>query len=320
MNIFSYIKKRFLPIILAASITMPISNTIVYAEESISSDNVADITECTDSAKEVSEEISDDVAEDVSENDSETTFENPSENDSETVFKDVSENDSEATFEDLSENDSEAIPDDVTYEENIVESRIEVVKTNTIDICQINIDYTKDIEIYDGFIPTGEINTVPLNTTIQIETGKSLSAIAVDSEVMDILSMIKELEGNITSGYSIKAKIDINGNISISSISKLGVEQDSTDVTVYELIGKIEKVEIEKVEAEKSEDGIPTNEDSNDTSICQSKCFSGEAEPEEEGCASDDIPDDSAAPDTDDIEALIEDTEETIDEICKEKQ
>ena len=299
MNIFSYIKKGFLPIILAASITMPISNTIVYAEESISSDN---------------------MAEDVSENDSETTFENPSENGSETVFKDSSENGSETAFENLSVNDSETIPDDVPYEENIVESRIEVVKTNTIDICQINIDYTKDIEIYDGFIPTGEINTVPLNTTIQIEAGKSLSTIAVDSEVMDILSMIKELEGNITSGYSIKAKIDINGNISISSISKLGVEQDSTDVTVYELIGKIEKVEIEKVEAEKSEDIIPTNEDSNDTSICQSKCFSDEAEPEEEGCASDDIPDDSASPDADDIEALIEDTEETIDEICKEKQ
>lgn len=117
----------------------------------------------------------------------------------------------------------------------------EVIEINTVDICKIQLNYTKEVEIYDGFLPTGEIKTLSLNSTIELEAGKSLSSCEYDSETSAILKAADKLPDVIESGYVINAKIDLNGNVTISSIKRTEVEQDKTEVTVYEVLEKVEK-------------------------------------------------------------------------------
>ncbi len=117
----------------------------------------------------------------------------------------------------------------------------EVIEINTVDICKIQLNYTKEVEIYDGFLPTGEIKTLSLNSTIELEAGKSLSSCEYDSETSAIIKAADKLPDVIESGYVINAKIDLNGNVTISSIKRTEVEQDKTEVTVYEVLEKVEK-------------------------------------------------------------------------------
>lgn len=117
----------------------------------------------------------------------------------------------------------------------------EVIEINTVDICKIQLNYTKEVEIYDGFLPTGEIKTLSLNSTIELEAGKSLTSCEYDSETSAILKAADKLPDVIESGYVINAKVDLNGNVTITSIKRTEVEQDKTEVTVYEVLEKVEK-------------------------------------------------------------------------------
>ncbi|MBQ7148259.1 MAG: hypothetical protein IJR96_05865 [Pseudobutyrivibrio sp.] len=135
--------------------------------------------------------------------------------------------------------DSEDVECDEAWSD--LEMSKEVIEINTVDICKIQLNYTKEVEIYDGFLPTGEIKTLSLNSTIELEAGKSLSSCEYDSEASAILNATDKLPDVIESGYVINAKIDLNGNVTITSIKRTEVEQDKTEVTVYEVLEKVEK-------------------------------------------------------------------------------
>ncbi len=234
MNLKSIIKKGLLPLALAASIAIPPTSNIVYADELIAEENV------------VEENIVDvDVSgEDIVD---------------ETIFDDNAFKKDELE-EEINEDEQE-------YEETIVESEVEVVETNTVDICSIIVGYTKEIEIYDGFIPTGETTTMPLYTTIELEYGSSLSSVdmnAMNSDVALILGNVSELKGEIKSGYIIKANIDLQGNVSIASVEAQSLKQDSTDVTVYKSIATREKIEKENVSAKDKKDSKEKDADKTD--------------------------------------------------------
>ncbi|SEA00012.1 hypothetical protein SAMN02910384_00587 [Pseudobutyrivibrio sp. ACV-2] len=222
MNLKSIIKKGLLPLALAATIALPSTSNIVYANELIAEENMVDgaIFE----ANAVDGDVED-------------------------------ESDGDSLEEDSLDKDSltDGVSDDQKFEKIIVESDVEVVETNTVEVCPINVDYTKEIEIYDGFIPTGETTTMSLYTTIELEYGASLSSIDMNSDTALILDNVQELKGEITSGYTIKASIDLEGKVSISSVETQSLKQDSTDVTVYKSIATVEKIEKDVVSNDKKD-------------------------------------------------------------------
>ena len=141
------------------------------------------------------------------------------------------------------------------YEETITEVAREITETNTIDICQIAIEYTKEVEIYDGFLPTGNSTTITLKSNIQVEAGAKLSDVELDSETESILEKAHLLSSALDSSYTIKAAID-KDNVSVLSVTKTSIKHDSTDVTVYEVMEKHEK--------HKKETTTDTDESEND--------------------------------------------------------
>lgn len=242
MKILNVIKKGILPAVLTATIMIPQTNHIVYAKDAEEQDTYEVLSEeslCEDmdETKDIVSEISAGLQ----------TFENSKNSDcsacldnsddspaskSTDEFKEAEHDENKDSNEDQDISD-EKDPDKELKDEEIDKQSIE---TTTIDICAITISYTKEVEIYDGFFPTGETEMISLKSIIEVSPGEKLSSLSLDSETEDILKAVDCLKDTVKSGYEIKAEISLDGEISIIAVNKTTIAHDSTDVTLHDIL------------------------------------------------------------------------------------
>lgn len=266
MNLITFIKNTVLPITLAATIMIPSTTRLACANEltaeidseaiSVTEDEL-DESEDTNPLADKSDEaeISEEAADETNEL---NEIENIEDTEDAEYIEDIEatdalENDpAENTDTDTNDELEDEIDEiakakkskaDKSKGTKVKDLSREITITNTIDICKIQIDCIKVVEIYDGFMPTGDYKEIPFVNSIEIEKGSSLSSISLDSDTISIIESINNFPDTIESSYFIKAKIDTDGDIKIISFSNKPVEHDSTDVTVHQVLHKEEVVE-----------------------------------------------------------------------------
>ena len=260
MNLITFIKNTVLPITLAATIMIPSTTRFACANEltaevdseaiSVTEDEL-DESEDTNPVADKSDEaeISEEAADETNELNEIENIEDTEDaediEDTDALENEPAEDtDIDANDELEDETDEIAKADkskaDKSKATKVKDLSREITVTNTIDICKIQIDCIKVVEIYDGFMPTGDYKEIPFVNSIEIEKGSSLSSISLDSDTISIIESIKNFPDTIESSYFIKAKIDTDGVIKIISFSNKPVEHDSTDVTVHQVLHKEE--------------------------------------------------------------------------------
>lgn len=249
MNLITFIKNTVLPITLATSIMITATSHFTYAkeiaaEEVIETEKDTESIEATDSFEESeAEETASDSLEDESDevDDINELEETDSESDGseESSTSEKSDERDELDDTEVEDEDSEIEEDLEEIDDTALEeiSR-EITVTNTIDICKIQIQCQKTVELYDGFMPTGEYKEIPLKNSIEIEKGASLSSVSLDEETASIINAIEDFPDAINSSYFIKAHIDIDGKVNIISFTNKPVEHDSTNVAVRQILQK----------------------------------------------------------------------------------
>lgn len=154
---------------------------------------------------------------------------------------------------------------ETTVKETVTEEHTEV---NEIEICKITFKYTKELEIFDGFLPTGETESISLNNVVELEKGGSLSSLEFDSDILAILDACDSLPDEINSSYSITAKIYADGSVSIASCTESAALSCETTVTVYETVEKeMTEVDSDVVEEEIEEDVVEDPEDEHEVEL-----------------------------------------------------
>ena len=101
-------------------------------------------------------------------------------------------------------------------------------ETNTITVCPVEIEYTKEVYIYDGLLPTDDVISI------------------IDAA---------DISDTITEGFSINAHIDIDGNVTINELNNLECKEISVEVKVIEEDSKEDYEDVEEI-LQESEDDI----------------------------------------------------------------
>lgn len=179
--------------------------------------------------------------------------------------EDTAELTSECAPQDSSTEDTEDIEDSEEPEtEPEAESATEIItveesETSCTHICHINISYTKEYYVMENLCPTGDIDTMNLESIFSVEEGHSLDETLtnVASEIKDIVSSVDELSGCIEKSYSVNAFISIDGKVKIENVESFEPEEIECEVTVYkeaeielEELTTEEEIESEKLESE----------------------------------------------------------------------
>ena len=144
--------------------------------------------------------------------------------------------DIENSEEPETEPEAESATETITVEES---------ETSCTHICHINISYTKEYYVMENLCPTGDIDTMNLESIFSVEEGHSLDETLtnVASEIKDIVSSVDELSGCIEKSYSVNAFISIDGKVKIENVESFEPEEIECEVTVY----KEAEIESEKL-------------------------------------------------------------------------
>lgn len=182
--------------------------------------------------------------------------------------EDTAELTSECAPQDSSTEDTENIEDSAEPEtEPEAESATETItveesETSCTHICHINISYTKEFYVMENLCPTGEIDTMNLESVFCVEEGHSLDEPLTNAapEIKDIISCVDELSGSIEKSYSINAFLSIDGKVTIENVESFEPEEIELEVTVF----NEEEIELEELTTEeelKSEEFDEPSED-----------------------------------------------------------
>lgn len=129
-------------------------------------------------------------------------------------------------------------------------------ETNTITVCPVEIEYTKEVYIYDGLLPTDDVTEIQLNLSTQVESPSSLDSL-LEGQNDDVISIIDaaDISDTITEGFSINAHIDIDGNVTIKELKNLECKEISVEVKVIEEDSNEDYEDVEEI-LQESEDDI----------------------------------------------------------------
>ncbi|GEM_PF-6905150 len=252
-------KKKLIPWLLAASIMAFNMNSVAVAQEATSS--TADSSECDNEQNNTAEtpnvamfdvgndfdskNTSDDVKSTEFTNASSSTDENSisasknDEDDSQPAGTDnsVVNNTGDSSVKNYDEEDTATEEDDDSKEDESDEDETEddelesTIVTNLDYYCIINISYNK--EVYADPFFMNDTTSISLEQSFEVVKGGELELEESSDDIEAILKKA-ELPNSLKYSYDVKAKIDIDGKVSIKSISKKQPQEEITEVVTYE--------------------------------------------------------------------------------------
>ncbi|MCR4568548.1 MAG: hypothetical protein K5769_10875 [Pseudobutyrivibrio sp.] len=145
--------------------------------------------------------------------------------DNEGLKKDGTSDKNTATEDDDSKEDES---DEDETEDDELESTI---VTNLDYYCIINISYNK--EVYADPFFMNDTTSISLEQSFEVVKGGELELEESSDDIEAILKKA-ELPNSLKYSYDVKAKIDIDGKVSIKSINKKQPQEEITEVVTYE--------------------------------------------------------------------------------------
>ncbi len=217
-------------------------------------------------------ESPDEISEAIANNSENQTLEtevNESENEISNPVVSESKNEISDTTDDETENEMPEELEDDELEEC----------TQNIKSYQINIDYEKEITIYDGLLPTDETKNIALNTSFVIDCDCEFSI--PDTLTSDVKAIIDKagINDSIDCSINISAHIDLDGNVAINSLEKYSPNETIVSYFVYST--EIDAEEINPLDSEgiiAEQDSIASKDDTDYSAASNSTGTVDEAE------------------------------------------